>query len=263
MSDRQIDPAFLALPFRALSEAALGRARELGASHADFRFERVRTQHIGVRDGRLQGASDSEDLGFAVRVIHQGAWGFASGVVLTTDEAVAGSVATEVSEHRGGQILTRNSSPDIGFELSVNPYRGCEHGCIYCYARPTHSYLDLSPGLDFETRLVAKMDAPELLRIGPYQGPLGCLEIPFARGVCGAAARERKSQLVPDVHAFPGHIACDEGARSEVVVPVFDDAGALAAVLDLDSHAPANFDDADRARLSPRGSQDRAQSSAR
>ena len=89
MSDRQIDPAFLALPFRALSEAALGRARELGASHADFRFERVRTQHIGVRDGRLQGASDSEDLGFAVRVIHQGAWGFASGVVLTLDEAVA------------------------------------------------------------------------------------------------------------------------------------------------------------------------------
>lgn len=80
------------------------------------------------------------------------------------DEAVAGSVATEVSEHHGGQILTRNSSPDIGFELSVNPYRGCEHGCIYCYARPTHSYLDLSPGLDFETRLVAKMDAPELLR---------------------------------------------------------------------------------------------------
>jgi TldD protein len=89
VSDRQIDPAFLALPFRALSEAALGRARELGASHADFRFERVRTQHIGVRDARLQGASDSEDLGFAVRVIHQGAWGFASGVLLTTDEAAA------------------------------------------------------------------------------------------------------------------------------------------------------------------------------
>jgi GAF domain-containing protein len=91
--------------------------------------------------------------------------------------------------------------------------------------------------------------APDLLRIGPYQGPLGCLEIPFARGVCGAAAREAKSQLVPDVHAFPGHIACDEGARSELVVPVFDDAGRLVAVLDLDSHAPANFDDADRAGL--------------
>lgn len=91
--------------------------------------------------------------------------------------------------------------------------------------------------------------APELLRIGPYQGPLGCLEIPFARGVCGAAARERRSQLVPDVHAFPGHIACDEGARSELVVPVCDAQGALFAVLDLDSHAPANFDDADREGL--------------
>jgi GAF domain-containing protein len=91
--------------------------------------------------------------------------------------------------------------------------------------------------------------APSLLRIGPYQGPLGCLEIPFERGVCGAAARERRSQLVPDVHAFPGHIACDAGARSELVVPVFDGSGNLAAVLDLDSHAPANFGDADRAGL--------------
>lgn len=80
------------------------------------------------------------------------------------DEAIGSSVATEVREQRGGQILTRNASPDIGFELSINPYRGCEHGCIYCYARPTHAYLDLSPGLDFETRLLAKVDAPQLLR---------------------------------------------------------------------------------------------------
>ena len=91
--------------------------------------------------------------------------------------------------------------------------------------------------------------APELLRIGPYQGPLGCLEIPYARGVCGAAARERATQLVPDVHAFPGHIACDEGARSEIVVPVLDERGEVVAVLDLDSRAPANFDDHDRAGL--------------
>ena len=88
--------------------------------------------------------------------------------------------------------------------------------------------------------------APGLLRIGPYQGPLGCLEIPFARGVCGAAARERATQLVPDVHAFPGHIACDEGARSEIVVPVVDAHGEVAAVLDLDSHLPANFDGRDQ-----------------
>ena len=91
--------------------------------------------------------------------------------------------------------------------------------------------------------------APELLRIGPSQGPLGCLEIPYARGVCGAAARERATQLVPDVHAFPGHIACDEGARSEIVVPVLDERGEVVAVLDLDSRAPANFDDHDRAGL--------------
>jgi GAF domain-containing protein len=91
--------------------------------------------------------------------------------------------------------------------------------------------------------------APGLLRVGPYQGPLGCLEISFDRGVCGAAARERRSQLVPDVDTFPGHIACDAAARSEVVVPVDDAAGELAAVLDVDSHQPAAFDEEDRAGL--------------
>ncbi|MDQ3139807.1 MAG: radical SAM protein, partial [Pseudomonadota bacterium] len=61
-------------------------------------------------------------------------------------------------------IITRNSSPDIGFDRSINPYRGCEHGCIYCFARPTHAFHDLSPGLDFETKLFAKPDAAKLLR---------------------------------------------------------------------------------------------------
>ena len=84
-----VDPSFLDLPFRTLSDAALGRAGELGVSHADFRFERVRYQQLGVRDGVLQGAGDTEDLGFAVRVIHRGAWGFASGVVLTPESAAA------------------------------------------------------------------------------------------------------------------------------------------------------------------------------
>lgn len=83
----EIDPSFLALPFRELGATALGRAQELGASHADFRFERIKHQHLGVRDGVLQTAIDADDVGFAVRVIHQGAWGFASGVVLTADEA--------------------------------------------------------------------------------------------------------------------------------------------------------------------------------
>ncbi len=97
-----LDPTFVDLPYRHLGDAALSRARELGVSHADFRFERVRYQSLLVRDGVLQDASDTEDLGFAVRVIHRGSWGFASGVVLTADEAVrvaetAVSVATVAS----------------------------------------------------------------------------------------------------------------------------------------------------------------------
>jgi TldD protein len=83
-----LDPGFTALPYRSLGDAALARARELGASHADFRFERVRYQDVRVRDGSIQGVGDVEDLGFAVRVVHGGAWGFASGVQLTADEAV-------------------------------------------------------------------------------------------------------------------------------------------------------------------------------
>jgi DNA repair photolyase len=72
--------------------------------------------------------------------------------------------ATEVIEEHVKSIITANDSPDISFDLSINPYRGCEHGCIYCFARPTHSYLNLSPGLDFETRIVAKVNAAERLR---------------------------------------------------------------------------------------------------
>jgi L-methionine (R)-S-oxide reductase len=91
--------------------------------------------------------------------------------------------------------------------------------------------------------------APRLLRVGPYQGPLGCLEISFDRGVCGAVAREARAQVVPDVQAFPGHIACDSAARSEIVIPVRGPGGELVAVLDLDSHQPAAFDEIDREGL--------------
>lgn len=73
-------------------------------------------------------------------------------------------LATTVTEEPTRSIISRNNSPDIPFDVSLNPYRGCEHGCIYCYARPTHAYLGLSPGLDFETRLFVKRDAPALLR---------------------------------------------------------------------------------------------------
>jgi TldD protein len=84
----EMDPSFTTLPYRELGAVALGRAQELGVSHADFRFERIRHQHLAVRDGVLQTALDADDVGFAVRVIHRGSWGFASGVVLTRDEAL-------------------------------------------------------------------------------------------------------------------------------------------------------------------------------
>ena len=87
--------------------------------------------------------------------------------------------------------------------------------------------------------------APGLLKVGPYQGGHGCLSIPFDKGVCGACARTGQAQLVPDVDAFPGHIACSSGTRSEVVVPVRDAAGRLVAVLDVDSDRPAAFDEED------------------
>ena len=73
------------------------------------------------------------------------------------------SLRTEVAIERPRSIIARNQSPDIPFDRSINPYRGCEHGCVYCYARPSHSFLGLSPGLDFETRLTAKPDAPKVL----------------------------------------------------------------------------------------------------
>lgn len=87
--------------------------------------------------------------------------------------------------------------------------------------------------------------APDLLKIGPYQGGHGCLTIPFSRGVCGAAARTRQVQLVPDVDAFPDHIACSSSTRSELVLPVINGQGALLGVLDLDSDTPAAFTDED------------------
>jgi GAF domain-containing protein len=85
----------------------------------------------------------------------------------------------------------------------------------------------------------------EELVVGPYQGTLGCLRIAFGRGVCGVAARERKTQIVADVEAFPGHIACDSRSQSEIVVPVVDAQGRLIAVFDVDAEAKGAFDQAD------------------
>ena len=102
---------------------------------------------------------------------------------------------------------------------------------------------------DFDWVGFYRVTAPGLLKIGPYQGGHGCLVIPFERGVCGAAARERRTQVVADVDAFPGHIACAASTRSEIVVPVLDRGGRLIAVLDVDSDTPAAFDASDAAAL--------------
>jgi DNA repair photolyase len=95
----------------------------------------------------------------SVRVGEDDGWGS----VYEADEAPA-PLATVVTEELARSIISQNQSPDIGFSQSINPYRGCEHGCVYCFARPSHAYLDLSPGLDFETRLFAKVNAVERLR---------------------------------------------------------------------------------------------------
>jgi GAF domain-containing protein len=92
-------------------------------------------------------------------------------------------------------------------------------------------------------------ERPQELVVGPYQGTLGCLRIALGRGVCGAAAAERRTLIVPDVEAFPGHIACDSRSRSEVVVPVVSRDGRLLGVLDVDSDRLAAFDETDAAWL--------------
>ncbi|MFV1602634.1 MULTISPECIES: GAF domain-containing protein [unclassified Phaeobacter] len=91
--------------------------------------------------------------------------------------------------------------------------------------------------------------APQLLKIGPYQGGHGCLQIPFSRGVCGAAARSGEVQLVADVDAFPGHIACASSTRSELVLPVWNHDGALIGVFDIDSDQPDAFTQEDAEQL--------------
>jgi|TARA_B110000977_G_scaffold176185_1_gene231595 L-methionine (R)-S-oxide reductase len=94
-----------------------------------------------------------------------------------------------------------------------------------------------------------RVTGPEMLKIGPYQGGHGCLQIPFSRGVCGAAARTGQVQLVADVEAFEGHIACASSTRSELVLPVFDKDGHVIAVFDIDSDQPDAFRDEDAIQM--------------
>jgi GAF domain-containing protein len=105
------------------------------------------------------------------------------------------------------------------------------------------------PGFLWTGFYLVDPEKPQELVVGPYQGTLGCLRIPFGKGVCGTAAAERRTQVVPDVEAFPGHIACDSRSRSEIVVPVADATGRLIGVLDIDSADLAAFDEVDAAWL--------------
>ncbi len=122
-------------------------------------------QQADVRDapvikGRGTPSSMGSRFNRDTREAHDDGWGTLEQQV---QEAVV-APGTTIIEQETRTILSANDSPDIPFDLSINPYRGCEHGCIYCFARPTHSYLDMSPGLDFETRIIAKVNAADVLR---------------------------------------------------------------------------------------------------
>ena len=108
---------------------------------------------------------------------------------------------------------------------------------------------DAFPAFFWTGFYIVDPDKAEELVVGPYHGTLGCLRIAFGRGVCGAAARDRATQIVDDVHAFPGHIACDSRSASEIVVPVFDADGALIAVFDVDATETSAFDAVDAQAL--------------
>ena len=106
------------------------------------------------RKGRAARSNDASRFDPYIRVTEDDGW--------HRDDDLP-PLRTEVADERPRRVITRNTSPDVGFDRSINPYRGCEHGCIYCFARPSHAFLGLSPGLDFETRLVARPTAPQVL----------------------------------------------------------------------------------------------------
>lgn len=111
-----------------------------------------------------KGRATGWNIGHRLQALQREPWHDGWDASTTTDPQACASPITRVAQEHVRSILSGNQSPDIAFDLSINPYRGCEHGCIYCFARPTHSYLDLSPGLEFETRLVAKVNAAARLR---------------------------------------------------------------------------------------------------
>ncbi|MGE5526507.1 MAG: PA0069 family radical SAM protein [Rhodospirillaceae bacterium] len=127
-------------------------------------------KHYDARKGRGAGANPEGRFELTQREAYDDGWG-------TPDEDALPALKTHVTVERARSIISRNDSPDLPFTQSINPYQGCEHGCVYCYARPSHAYRNLSPGVDFETRLFAKVNAAELLRAELARPGYRCEEI--------------------------------------------------------------------------------------
>ena len=192
-SPHEIDASFTALPYRRMAEAALARAQDFHVSHADFRFERIRSQDVRVRDGRLQGASDTEDVGFAVRVVLNGAWGFASGVGLGQTTAVQ---VTETAI-RTAQVAAAMTSRPI--ELAPEPtYRDAEWVSAYeidPLAVPLAEKVDLLAG--WSQRL---LDAPGVQHAsGTLQQ---VVENKIYTDLSGTTTTQQRVRLQPMFEAF-------------------------------------------------------------
>ena len=189
----RIDPSFTALPYRRLAAAALSRARDFGVSHADFRFERVRYQHLSVRDGHLQGAEDSEDLGFAVRVVHQGAWGFAAGVALTVDEAV------KVAEQAVNVALVAAEMTRVPVELAPEPVYDDVAWCSAYDVNPFDVPLaEKSALLDGWTRALIGTEAVDHASASLQQ----VQENKFYADLAGTTTTQQRVRLQPFVEAY-------------------------------------------------------------
>jgi TldD protein len=189
----RIDPSFTALPYRRLAAAALSRARDFGVTHADFRFERVRYQHVSVRDGHLQGAEDSEDLGFAVRVVHHGAWGFAAGVALTVDEAV------KVAEQAVNVALVAAEMTRVPVELAPEPTYDDVAWCSAYDVNPFDVPLaEKSAMLDDWTRRLTGSETVEHASASLQQVP----ENKFYTDLAGTTTTQQRVRLQPFVEAY-------------------------------------------------------------
>jgi DNA repair photolyase len=126
-------------------------------------------------------------------------WGSGHDFSDASGEGLEPGPDTVVTDERARSIISRNQSPDVGFSQSINPYRGCEHGCVYCFARPSHAYLDLSPGLDFETRLFAKTNAVELLRAELARPRYRCAPIALGVNTDAYQPLERRQRITRDL----------------------------------------------------------------